>query len=666
MLFPERMAKASLIVHHSYVERLINALHEKGLMQIIDISREEPEILKGLERGERYPDAGICANYELRLSRLIEILRKFRVKRGIIKSLIKPVIPEKKPINYKSLEEIFEQAETLLEKIEIKIIEGEKQIASLDEEIKILESKIYDISHLVDVDIDLSYIGTSRYVVIKAGITKNIDTLRERLKDAEIWHKRFGKNKKEWYWVAVIAVHISDTEKLEKACKEIFREFDIEGLKGSPREVLKQLKKEKKDKQSEKNKIISELKKMAEINYWELLAIREAIQIERIRREIPRSFARTSYTYNIHGWVLERDKAELEKLAKSVTNNHAICEFRKPSSNPDEPPTHLELSRWVKPFKPLLALFGLPKYNEINPTAFMGFAFALMFGFMLGDAGYGLIILALSLFAYLKIGKHSPMIKNWSYVGILLGLFTTIFGFLFNSFFGDLVPRFFGSELYSVTIAGIHLPIDGLRNPLVILQIALILGLIHLNIGLALGFYQNYKRRNFKGILYDQVSYFLLQPFGGALIGKHLLKLWDLPNSFELICIGGVLIGLILLTLKAKGMAFMELMGFVGDWLSYARLLALGLATTGMALAFNIVGQLLGDLTHAVVTIIILILAHIVTLGLQSLGSAVHSLRLQYVEFFNRFYEGGGKPFRPFRVKRRYTISNRKEKYTST
>ncbi|HEC72260.1 MAG TPA: hypothetical protein ENI36_01490 [Thermoplasmatales archaeon] len=250
------------------------------------------------------------------------------------------------------------------------------------------------------------------------------------------------------------------------------------------------------------------------------------------------------------------------------------------------------------------------------------------------------------------------MIKNWSYIGIFLGLFTTIFGFLFNSFFADLVPRFFGNQLYSITIAGVHFPIDGLKNPLTILQIALILGLIHLNLGLILGLYQNYKNKNFKGIFYDQVSYFLLQPFGGALIGKYLLKLWDLPSSFQLVCMVGVLIGLILLALKAKGMAFMELMGFVGDWLSYARLLALGLATTGMALAFNIVGQLLGDMIHVVVTILILVVAHIVTLGLQSLGSAVHSLRLQYVEFFNRFYEGGGKPFRPFRVKRRYTIKN--------
>ena len=102
-------------------------------------------------------------------------------------------------------------------------------------------------------------------------------------------------------------------------------------------------------------------------------------------------------------------------------------------------------------------------------------------------------------------------------------------------------------------------------------------------------------------------------------------------------------------------MAFLELMGFVGDWLSYARLLALGLATAGMALAFNIVAQLFGDMIHVTVSIFILLIAHLATMGLNSLGAAVHSLRLQYVEFFNRFYEGGGKEFAPLKAKRKYT-----------
>ena len=117
-------------------------------------------------------------------------------------------------------------------------------------------------------------------------------------------------------------------------------------------------------------------------------------------------------------------------------------------------------------------------------------------------------------------------------------------------------------------------------------------------------------------------------------------------------------IGLIALFVNNKAMGFFELTGFVGDWLSYARLLALGLATSGMALAFNIIAQLMPEIVPyigIVLLFVILIFAHLANLLIQSLGAAIHSLRLQYVEFFNRFYEGGGKEFTPFRVRRKYT-----------
>ena len=109
----------------------------------------------------------------------------------------------------------------------------------------------------------------------------------------------------------------------------------------------------------------------------------------------------------------------------------------------------------------------------------------------------------------------------------------------------------------------------------------------------------------------------------------------------------------------SKGLiGFFNITGYIGDWLSYARLLALGLATSGMALAFNVVSQLIGNMIPFIgilVMIILLFFAHLVNLILQSLGAGIHSLRLQYVEFFNRFYEGGGHEFTPFKIVRKYT-----------
>jgi len=134
----------------------------------------------------------------------------------------------------------------------------------------------------------------------------------------------------------------------------------------------------------------------------------------------------------------------------------------------------------------------------------------------------------------------------------------------------------------------------------------------------------------------------------------------DWTISTPLFYIGSVMvvIGIILLLISSGPVGFFDITGYVGDWLSYARLLALGLATAGMALAFNVVSEMTIidiPIVGLIIPAILLIILHLVNLGLQALGAAVHSLRLQYVEFFNRFYEGGGHEFSPFKMKRKYT-----------
>jgi V/A-type H+-transporting ATPase subunit I len=333
-----------------------------------------------------------------------------------------------------------------------------------------------------------------------------------------------------------------------------------------------------------------------------------------------------------------------------------------PSPNPDNPPVYLDTPRWATSFRTFLELFATPRYNELNPTIFMGIFFVLFFGLMLGDAGYGLIILVLSLYGYLKLGRYSPMLKTWSFLGIWLGLTTTIAGFLMNSFFGDLVPRFFGQPLYSANIMGIQLPLEPLEDPLTILAIALICGIIHMNLGIILGMIQSFHRREFKTMITHHFAWIPMQIGGGLLVGNFIMG-WTVEGPLFYIAGGLTLLGIILLFIHAGPIGFFDITGYVGDWLSYARLLALGLATAGMALAFNVVAELIGGMIPVigvVIMVILLVLSHIINLGLQALGAGVHSLRLQYVEFFNRFYEGGGQRFSPFKVNRRFTKLKKK------
>jgi V/A-type H+-transporting ATPase subunit I len=707
-------------VHRNYVENVIETLHKKGVMQIIDIVKDEPQILDDSEKAGMHPEAETCTIYELRLTRLIDILKRITPNKKGIKSILTPEPLQIKSVVEASVEELFSYAEGYLDKTEKKILENEEKLQVLNEQKEKINQDLEKIKYLVDFDFNLSDIGESKYLNVKAGITKDIDFIKQQTKKIDsvaIFSKQFG-TKKEIEWAVLLVAHKKYKDKIEKISKASISEFSFEISFGNPKDAVKQLKKELQNIEQQKNKIISKLRVYAKTQLSDLLALREEIQIERIRKEISNNFVKTESSYIIKGWILEKDEQKIKDKLSTVSNNYVIQSFEKPNERQDKPPTYIKTPWWAEGFKDLVNLFSVPRYNEINPTVIMGIFFILFFGIMLGDAGYGLVILCLSLFGFFKLGKHSKMFRDWSFIGIWMGVVNIVFGFLTNSFFGDLVPRFIynnpEAKLYGFDILGIHIEpfVDPIKDPISILVVALIFGLIHLNVGLLFGIIQTIKQKKFKELITTKLCWVTLQIGGGILIGKLIFD-FQFSDTFMLIGAALVVIGIIQLFASTGPIGFFSITGYVGDWLSYARLLALGLATAGMALAFNVVSQLLSEMIPsffgililmlivfvvlfllkilnrlriaiwAVITVVLmmvfliysdfinktflvglisfllvvimLLVLHVVNLILQSLGAVIHSLRLQYVEFFNRFYEGGGHEFSPFEIKRKYT-----------
>ena len=657
------MKKASIIVHQNYLKDIVKNLHETGLMEIIDITKEQSETEDKIKEDITNHEEEICTNYEYRFSKLINILTQVSPRKSGIKAILHPDSPEVITVKDKTLDELYSHADNLLNKVEKNILENEQKLCKINEEIKKIYLKIQQINYIKDFDLDVSDVGESKYLIVKAGKTTDIETIKKQIESLEspfFNSKQFGAGKKI-EWAVLIATYISEKEKIERICRENITEFNFEGLSGFPKDVLKSLENEKEKIEKEKKLIVKLLCDVASHYINNLLALREELQLERVKMEVLKNFAKTNFTYIINGWVLEKNQDVLRDFLVNVTNDHIICNFESPSINPDNPPTYFETPKWAVTFKTILELFATPKYNEVNPTLFIGIFFILFFGFMLGDAGYGLIILFLSLYGYIKLGKHSPFLKNWSFLGIWLGLTTTIVGFLTNGFFADLIPRFIYGDpdkpLYSLDVMGVHLPIDALGDPITMLSIALILALIHLNLGIILGLYQSFRRKDYKSLFTQHGSWIPLQLGGGLLIGYFIFD-WRLETITMYAAIILTVLGIILLFIYNRGpLGFFSITGYIGDWLSYARLLALGLSTAGMALAINIVGKLTLTIPiiGVIIFVIIMIFAHIANLGVQSLGAAVHSLRLQYIEFFNRFYEGGGREFTPFKIRRIYT-----------
>jgi V/A-type H+-transporting ATPase subunit I len=661
------MKKVSIVVHQNFLDNLVKSLHQSGKIQIINITKEEKDLLEFSDQTEADSDIEHCYNYELRLTRLIDILKKIKPKKGSIKAFLNPELPSIKNVEENTLDDILSYSEGILGSIEEHILSQDKELQKLTEEKENIKSTIEKIEFLKDFDFDISYIGKSDLVLIKAGITENLDDLKKQfnsLEKTELSSKQIGSGKKV-KWSVVIVSHISESDKVERICKEKLNEFDFSELKGSPKQLIKEMENKIKNITKKQKQIKEELKKYVKDQLDDLLATREEIQIERARKEISKNFSQTNKTYIIKGWVLKKDQDLITDLINQTTDNHCMLNFETPSINPDNPPTYIKTPKWAEGFKGLVNMFSLPRYNEINPTIIMGIFFVLFFGIMLGDAGYGLVILCLSIFGYFKIGKHSKMIKEWSFMGLCMGLVTTVVGLLTNSLFGDFVPRFFYQRtatgeippLYSTEILGTKFPVDPIGDPITILVIALIFGLIQLNVGIILGIVQELRNKEYKNALTEKSCWIPLQIGGGLLILKFIMS-FEISTILMYISAILVIIGLIQLFIAKGPIGFFDITGYVGDWLSYARLLALGLATAGMALAFNVVAEILGEmipLIGIVITILLLVVAHMVNLGLQALGAGIHSLRLQYVEFFNRFYEGGGKEFSPFKINRKYT-----------
>ena len=644
MLLPAEMSKITILLHKKDSDKLIKKLHESGLMEITKAKNEF------YRESKMNPLVGECAHYELRIARIIDILKSYERKKGLKDILKQPEIKKIK-VRKRSLEEKIKDAKKLLEEIEEDVIKKEQEIERLGEKKDELKSKIEKLKYLSLFNIDIAWLGKSKYVIIKFGISdKPI-----KIENAIIYSKPIGKKKEKFINLIVAPSYME-----EKILKVKIEEIYLEG-KGFAKDLLKETKKELKKIEEKKKELIKEMRNIYEKRKIELFAMKEEIEIEKKEKEVQQYFGESNFTFLIEGWSLSENVEKLKKIVEETTNRKCSFHARRAKRNPDEAPIYLKNPEWAKPFETFLRLFSLPKYNEVNPTLFIGISFIIFFSFMLGDAGYGLIILILSLIAYLKF-KRSKFIRQWSFVGIWLGLGNLCTGFLFNGFFGDFIPRFIYNNpdklLYHANVFGISIPIDAIHKPVIILGIALLLGLIHLNMGIMLGLYQNLKRRHIKSVFMEQLPWFLLQIGGGMLIGASLLRLWHINHAQKIFAYVLTIMGLVILFKDKGALGFFDITGYLGDWLSYARLLALGLATAGMALAFNIVSQLLPTIipyVGIVLVPIVLIITHLANLLIQSLGAAIHALRLQYVEFFNRFYEGGGKKFKPFSISRKYT-----------
>jgi V/A-type H+-transporting ATPase subunit I len=339
----------------------------------------------------------------------------------------------------------------------------------------------------------------------------------------------------------------------------------------------------------------------------------------------------TPRAFVLEGWVPAPARGSLEAQLKSAFGDDVVVsELSKEEWASEDAPVVLSNPRLFRPFETLIRLQPLPRYGSIDPTPFVAVFFPAFFGLMVGDVGYGLVLAALGLLLHART-KAGTLLRNVSEIMGPCALFSIIAGFLYGEFFGDLGRRLFGLK-----------PIAFNREEALIpfLLLAIAVGAVHVLLGLGLGMASNI-RRHPRRALGSGLSALMI-----VFIILALLATVDvLPRAFFTPVVVALLVAFPVLIVLEGVVAPIELLSTVGNILSYARIMALGIASVMLAVVAN---RMVGAIGSVAVGIVFALLFHLVNFVIALFSPTIHALRLHYVEFFGKFYSPGGVRYEPF------------------
>ncbi|MHC5162754.1 MAG: V-type ATP synthase subunit I [Planctomycetota bacterium] len=650
------MQKVMIVAHRSRTVELLGALQASGIVQILDaeramVTKQWPELVVESRR-HRSLEEMID-----RLEAALDFIKPYAPKDET--SLFAPLVP----VDASTYDTVVAGQDAISCLGEIEHVRGDMEKLAAETETQ--HAQLAKLTPWAALDIAVEELGTLSGSTTFAGLIgeQHFAAACEKLDELDAIIEKVDMANRTA--ACIVVCFNENAPAVQKALRSVeFEAVAFEGITGTASENIAGVQQRLEAIQKEQDLLIQQMTDLAQ-NKLQLQILFDHYQnlINRIQAES--TAPATDHAVFLEGWVRKRDYDKLEKLVRQfdATDLTPI----EPAEG-EETPVEIDNGPLAEPFESVTRLYGMPAVSDVDPTAFLAPFFALFFGICLTDAAYGLVMIAFFWWMLRKIKGD----KKFIMMMIFCSISTVIAGALTGGWCGDAVQQFVPalSDLRAKLMW-----FDPMDDPMKFFYLSLGLGYLQIIAGIFIGFWHKLRRGDVQGALFDHLSWFIwlnsLAVFGLAKAGVFGEKLTWLGTIAGLVAIVPAL-AIVLFSEREGGWGARVGMGlynvfstvfYVGDVLSYIRLMALGMVTAGFGMAINqivltvmeagVIGWILGAL--------IFIGGHVFNIANSALGSFVHSMRLQFVEFFTKFLAGGGKQFDPLRQNYRY-IDVKKDK----
>ncbi|MCS7242254.1 MAG: V-type ATP synthase subunit I [Candidatus Caldatribacterium sp.] len=645
-----RMQRVSIVAHHSKEAEIVALLQDLGVFEISamdDVAAfgERPTV--SIEELER-------ALGEIRYC--LDFLNRYRPEKP---SFLESFLPT--PLEVSKRE--FLACSFNHVPVYRACVSLEERLNTIRTTVNRLSAYLDFLSRFTNVPVPLEDIGETRFtksMLLEVPSEKKGKLLEELGKRGSLWDllEFPGKARST---ILFLVVH----KDFSPLCEEVLQELGLapvvfpQAFEGTPKEAAEKLQSRIQELMKEQEKLLE--KAALYVRFERDLKLAHdyyASLSERRRKE--QEILHTRETIIISGWARAEDVGKIEQSLQAIGSEWVLL-ARDPKPG-EEVPVDLRNGPWTKNFEVLTRLYGLPNYWELDPTPFLAPFFFLFFGICLGDVIYGLILALLGFLAP-KFLRAPEGAKRFFHMLGWGGIASIVVGMATGSWLGDTFDYLPGFLRVVTHFKRTLTVIDPITNPLPMLLFSLLLGLVQVLVGLLVSFVKEWRRKNYVSAILDQLGWFAFILAIVLYIGStQFVLLKPIATPF--------LVGTALFLVATQGrqkknpimkilsgiLSLYGVISYLGDVLSYSRLFALGLSSSIIAILARTLGALFGGSPYIgwLVGLFVALLFNLFNLVMSGLGAFVHSARLQYVEFFTKFYENGGREFQPFGYKTKY------------